>query len=433
MPQNTQKFVSFLADHFRPLEAMGRENTRFSSDDEIFAFLRRFDDSDKNFARLIGLMKEVEVLVELAGAWSLPHFLAEFLERLAERHALATPNVIRGWIEVLEKHVNKLVALIENSKHNVGSFDSETGQFLLRDIADVFKKIVRTVHDNCERISIEVAQYRLLTDVGYIRRRLLRLIELHDEYLEPIIGIVNVRGEFHNVTEQISNCCAHILHLCEDTSSFGEEVRYIQKDVVWLRQVILVRADEARRELAPLCEAAVRESKIAKGVNRALQAIREGQWHVLNLDQNLVAVEDKDGSFIHDRAFGHYLRLALDTTETPPPRISIAAPASLPIPITIEDILERLDLVEPLSDILSWILEMYNDISLDGAVQLFHDVLIRRPETSQNTAERLNYERGNLIVNATRWTWKGGEDDNGQSTPYAGRPLRNTQGSVQVT
>jgi hypothetical protein len=334
---------------------------------------------------------------------------------------------------VLEKHVNKLVALIENSKHDVGSFDSETGQFLLRDIADVFKKIVRTVHDNCERISIEVAQYRLLTDVGYIRRRLLRLIELHDEYLEPIIGIVNIRGEFHNVTEQISNCCAHILNLCEDTSSFGEEVRYIQKDVVWLRRVILVRADEARRELAPLCEAAVRESKIAKGVNRALQAIREGQWDVLNLDRNLVAIEDKDGTFIHDRGFGHYLRLALDTTETPPPRISIAAPASLPIPITIEDILERLDLVEPLSDILCWILEMYNDISLDGAVQLFHDVLIRRPETSQNTAERLNYERGNLIVNATRWTWKGGEDDNGQSTPYAGRPLRNTQGGVQVT
>lgn len=97
MPQNTQDFVNFLAAHFRPLEAMARESVRFSSDDEIVTFLRRFDDADKNLARLIGRMKELEVLVELAGAWSLPHFLAEFLERLAERHAsLLRPLSVAG-------------------------------------------------------------------------------------------------------------------------------------------------------------------------------------------------------------------------------------------------------------------------------------------------------------------------------------------------
>ena len=66
MPRNAQEFVSFVATHFRPVEAMCREHVRFASDDDIVSFLRRFSD-DKSVAKLIGRMREVGVLGRFGG------------------------------------------------------------------------------------------------------------------------------------------------------------------------------------------------------------------------------------------------------------------------------------------------------------------------------------------------------------------------------
>lgn len=96
MPRNVQEFISFIANHFRPLEAMCRQHARFSSDDEIVAFLRPFEESDKNLTRLIGRMRDVGILVELAGEWAPPPFLIEFIEKVSQRHALASPRVIQS-------------------------------------------------------------------------------------------------------------------------------------------------------------------------------------------------------------------------------------------------------------------------------------------------------------------------------------------------
>jgi hypothetical protein len=98
MPRNANDFVSFLANHFRPIEAMCKQRARFVTDDEIVAFLRPFEADDKNLNRLIGRMREAGVLMELAGEWSPPPFLVEFMEKLFDRHGLASPEVIQSWV-----------------------------------------------------------------------------------------------------------------------------------------------------------------------------------------------------------------------------------------------------------------------------------------------------------------------------------------------
>lgn len=264
MPRNAHEFVQFVANHFRPLEAMCRQHARFASDDEIASFLCPFEKEDKNLTRLIGRLREVGVLVELAGEWATPPFLAEFIEKVLERHALASPKVIQSWIETLQERVARLLSQIDSTSFDFGAFDSDACRFLLHEIADVFHTIVRTVQDNCERIASEVADYRTLEDAGRLRSRLNRLIQLHNEYLEPVIRIVDISGDFYAVAEQISTCCARIAILADGgASGIAEEARFVQKEVVWLRRVVVRRAEEARRELAPLCEAAIRESRIA--------------------------------------------------------------------------------------------------------------------------------------------------------------------------
>jgi hypothetical protein len=434
MPRNAQEFVEFVAKHFRPLEAMCRQRARFLSDDQIVAFLRPFAEEDKNLTRLIGRMREVGVLVELAGEWAPPPFLAEFIEKVSERHALASPKVIRSWVEALQKHVEELLSQINAASVDFDAFDADAGRFRLREISDIFQLIVRTVQENCERIAAEVGEYRMIEDASRLRRRLERLIYLHDEYLEPIIRIIDITGDFYAATEEVSNCCARLaVFVHRDGTSFGEEVRALQRDVVWLRRVVVRRAEEARRELAPLCEAAARESKIAKGVNRALEAVRVNNWEWLKLECHLIIVDEKDGTLFSDRGVESYLRGALEVASHPPPRVDTIKPRTLPIPLTPDDLIERLDMIESLDDLLGWVLEACDDVDLGAAVRLFHAIIEYRPDRARPTEERRDYERRDLVVNAAHWTWKRKDDANRNTAPHDRKPTRKARRSVPVT
>ena len=164
-----------------------------------------------------------------------------------------------------------------------------------------------------------------------------------------------------------------------DAREIADEARFMQKEVVWLRRVVVRQAEEARRELAPLCEAAIRESEIAKGANRALEAMRLGKWESLSLGENLSITEEKDGTLFSDLAVERFLRLAGRTKAISCPRVTTTSPQEMQIPLTAEDLIERLEVIESLEDLLSWILEICDDMDLDAVVRLFHVIIERQP------------------------------------------------------
>lgn len=433
MPRNPQEFISFVASHFRPLEAMCRQHKRFSSDDDIAVFLRPFEQDDKNLTKLINRMREVGVLVELAGEWALPPFLIEFIETLSDRHALASPKVIQGWVETLSSQVTALLKQIDLARFDFGEFDVDAGRFLLHEIADVFQTIVRTVQDNCDRIATEVAEYRLLEDGKRLRSRLNRLIYLHDEFLEPVIRIIDISGEFYAVTEQVSTCCARLAAFRDGSGdALGDESRFLQREVIWLRRVVVRRAEEARRELAPLCEAAARESKIAVGVNRALEAVRLRQWQLMNLEQILSIVEEKDGTVCSDLAIERFLRQVIQAKSQPTPRIPTTSPQLLRIPITPDDVLDRLAEIDSIEDLLDWVLNACEEIDFDSAMRLFHAIIELRPNQALPTNERLDYGHQNFVINAARWTWKGQANGDRTIDPADDHPARKARRGISV-
>jgi len=212
-----------------------------------------------------------------------------------------------------------------------------------------------------------------------------------------------------------------------------DEARIIHKEVVWLRRVVVRQAEEARRELAPLCEAALRESRIAKGVNRALDVIRLRQWQPLNIEQNLAIVDEKDSTLYSDLAVERFLRLAGETKACAPPRITTTSQQAMHMPLAPDDLIERLDLIESLDDLLAWVLDSCDDVDLDSAVRLFHVIIERRTDRARHTEMRKDYERRDLIVNATCWTWKGIADGDASNAPDDGRPAGKARRRVPIT
>lgn len=407
MKHNASEFVNFLASHYRPIEAMCRERVRFERDDEIASFLLRFEDDHKSVTRLIGRMREVGVLRELAGQWSPPPFLSDFMDKLAERHALASPKVIQGWIETIRDLVAKLAGILDTVQFSLDEQQTEDVRHLTQEIADVFQTVVRTVEENCERIANEVAEYRAIEDAHHLRARLSRLVQLQSEYLDPVMRILDVSGDLFDSTQQVSHCCTRLIvrssNHAED--SVADEAATLQRDVTWLRRVTVRRAEEARRELAPLCEAAARESKISVGVNRALEQIRRRSWQELQLEETLPITDEKDGSLFSDTAVMRFAEIAVQATPTQAPTIPSETVAVLPSPLTADELVEQLKLEQPIDDLLEWILNYNASLTADSAMRLFH-VLIGQCEQANPTELRHSYDRGVLSITAQCWTWR---------------------------
>lgn len=412
---------------------MCRQRARFASDGEITAFLRPFEQDDKNLGPLISAMRAKGVLMELAGEWRPPPFLIDFINQLALRHVLASPAVIRGWIQTLDGHVEKLLRQINAAEMELGATEPAESEAILRDIDETFQNIVRTVHDNCARIADEVAEYRKTEDASRLRSRLSRLIHLHVEYLEPVIRIVEVGGEFYTATEKVRICCSRIsAHPSALSGTLKENAKFLQREITWLGRVVVRGAEEARRELAPLCEAAARESQIARGVNRSLDAVIQGDWMVLALEKILPFVVEKDATTFSDQAIEQFLADVLTMESQPPPSVPPHPPETFAMPLTADDLIERLQEVASIPDLLDWVLDCYDDLELGDALRLFHAVVGREDTRCSHLNERKQYRRGNFAVEAVLWTWKDPDHGNGDFESNGGPPSRKSRGRVSV-
>lgn len=406
MPRSPREFVSFVARHYHLLVAMSDEPDGFQSDDEITAFIRSHTDSS-NPGRIAGDMKQLGVLNQSTGEWAMPPFLTRFLGALQERHILATPGVVRAWVNRLGDLAEKLSRLVNTDGGAQLALDDESGRDLLHEIGDSIYVVSTTISDNIERIGQEVTAYRSTEDSIVMRSRLRRLVELYEGYLEPVLTILDTTGSFQAVTQQIVTLCARITARERSVDSgLAADAGRLRRQVTWLRRTILRQADEASKELAPLCLAAARESNIARGVNRALMVIQEGRWGPLALSSLLQIVSDQDSSLAGDDAIAAFMQDAYKLRQQAPPRIVPEEPDSLAIPMSTTMLRERLDGIDEIDDLLAWInQECDGSVGADGSVNLLFRLIDMDRDRFQSDGQVLMYDYEQVAVEVHQWMW----------------------------
>lgn len=423
MPKNEREFVTYLSKHFRMVEAICARQIGFESSDELVAFLASQMDEPALAVRRANRLKDVGVLVQGAAGWMPPPFLVKFIRELRQRHVLASPEIVRGWIHQLDDFTKQLVREIEAIKTSVVSPDVDRVLALLHDIDYTFGEIVRIVHVNCERIALEVAEYRTTENLAQIKRRLNRLIELHDEYLWPLIQLVDINGSFYDVADKIAHACGQLTsHELSTPDSIRRQATSVRQLVVWLRMVVIRQAEEANRELAPLCLAAAQEHKIAKGVNRALEFARLGKWGELGIPSELQIIDDKNGPLFSDLAIERYLIDVQVFEQQPPPIVSMERPVELKADVTAVELVEQLDMDGGTDDLLDWVLGVNDKMELEKAIQLVHDAIVLKPEHAEPTDETKTYARNHFEADAHRWIWRTDENDDNSGTNYPDAP-----------
>ncbi|MGA2254053.1 MAG: hypothetical protein ABSG53_05270 [Thermoguttaceae bacterium] len=407
MPRNPQDFLRFLAENYHAVAAMCSLHRRFNSEEEIAAFLRLYDHEDRNQARKVSKMQDLRMLICGVSEWAPPAFLVTFMQQLHDHHAMATPEVIRGWVQSLDKCVSQVETIIEPVVAGTAILDEDRLLFLMVEIQSSIQTIVGNVEESCERITNEVAEFRTLEEAADIRNRLRRLIMLHDDYLDPIVRILDTQGEFQAVTDRVLASCSRLVVLEEnDPQGIGTLAGNVRRDLMWMRRQVLQRAHEAMKELGPLCEAAIRETRIAKGLNRALDAIREDNWDRLELHNRLHISDQRIQRLFSDRGVLSYIRLVLKARERQPPRLPPAAPAEEPQPWNTENLIAELTQGPDVADLLPWVQERCPGLGPDATFNLLRRIIAASPEMVHPTEVFSTYDVDCLTVRAAQWNWR---------------------------
>jgi len=407
MVRHPTELLRVLTRHYPLLSAMCRENRRFASDAELEAFCAGIIAPGSSAVAVAGRLREVGAVTQATGDWAPPPYLRAFLAELEQRHALASPGVVRGWIEKL----SALAAALEQQTSTpvARARGTDAGLIeLLDEITDTLASIVGTVSSNCDRIGAEVSRYRAEEDARQMRARLGRLIKLYSDYLEPVLGLIDIGGPFHQVCERIAASCAAIgvdAHLSVDSSA-GQVALATARDVVWVRRVTLRRALEANRELGPLCEAALRETTITRGVNRGLAAVAAGRWDLLDLVNSLQVVIDQDGPLVADRAAASFAAVVRQHRPEPPPLLEETAPALMEVPWSAATLLEDLWQIAEVADTLEWVCDRVGLRTADVPAGLLHDLLESVPEGFASSETARSYAFESVEVQACGWTWR---------------------------
>jgi hypothetical protein len=382
---------------------MSRERKRFQSDEDILAFLRAHSENDASPVRLMGVLKDQSLITHGRGDWSTPPFLNRFISDLHRRQRLASPEVVRGWVESLEGHVRELARAI--GALGLGGADPTEDQFvrLFEDVLDTFDAVIQTVEDNCARIAVEVQEYRNLEDVTTMRARLDRLCWLYDRYLEPVIEVIDLSGPFYAVTDELAKCCERIGEL---GGRIAVDARHAAEEVRWVRQQVVRNAAEAGRELGSIRQIYLRESMLSRGINRALEAASEDQWGRLALDASFRISEDKDFGLFLNRQVESYLKRAFEHRREDYPKIEADGPDHLVLPTSVEELLEMLAERQSLSDLLGWMAATLDGQRADSVLKLFQAVLRIEAARVNPGDDSLCHQLGGIRVETTRWRWE---------------------------
>lgn len=152
----------------------------------------------------------------------------------------------------------------------------------------------------------------------------------------------------------------------------------------------------------------MRESAIARGVNRALEAISSGDWQRLDLDRQLAVIVAPDGPLLNDRAAVACLLAARSFRDTPPPLLGPEEPASMEVPWTVASLREELDKAGAAEDVFEWICERVGRDQPDPPAALLHDLIEAAPEClSVVGSETHQYPFARIEVEGRVWAWNG--------------------------
>ncbi|SED86042.1 Mks condensin complex protein MksB [Pseudomonas coleopterorum] len=389
-----KRVLRALADHWALLEPLCEH---FDQGTLSLVELRqqlaaqRLDSTAQEITSLLDTWIRLDILVPVAKSpnrFELNAQIHDFLAYLRREHRLGLCLEIEAYL----RHLERLAGHIQDA------FDIRDGNDLARQlrlldmrVRDVLKKLA-----NDEQALVAVAERAKTRDRQVdLRQRYAEVLATWDEYVEPMIQLVNADGAFEQGVRKVENVLLRLLgeqqrlgHLVDDDMLLRTHARILE-----MQTCAQLTLRHARELLLPLREEARRHNAVTRGAALALSAIRRKGLDAVP-QAALPLFSRPQSTFLGSASQVEAYVYALARFEAKPAPFPKAhksdTAGSQRAPRTVKEMLERCEHALPMPDLMLWLLDQEPDGATDELLYWFSR-LSRDKRFARQRLERRDY------------------------------------------
>lgn len=337
---------------------------------QLAAFLP--EGTPQDITGLLDTWIRLDILVPVAKSpnrFELNAQIHDFLAYLRREHRLGLCLEIEAYL----RHLERLAVHIQEA------FDIRDGNDLARQlrvldmrVRDVLKKL-----DNDEQALVAVAERAKTSDRQIpLRQRYAEVLATWDEYVEPMIQLVNADGAFEQGVRKVENVLLHLLGEQQRLGQLIDDDRLLRTHarILEMQTSAQLTLRHARELLLPLREEARRHNAVTRGAALALAAIRRKGLDAVP-QAALPLFTRPQSNFLGTASQVEAYVYALARFEPTPARFPRPEKADRPptsrAPRTAREMLERCEQSLPLPDLMQWLLEQEQTGETDDLLYWF--------------------------------------------------------------
>ena len=312
---------------------------------------------------------------------------------------------MKAIIGALEDTTSRLAESLENPG-DAGSLSQ--AELALKAACELFYEAVDRLEQTCLAIETEVVKYRGDASMPFraVKASLRHLLDLYGNYLVPLVDVIDLNGLFVVTSNRLLNCCERLFADPNCPPALAEQAQISHDAVMWQRQRTLHYTASIRHELEPLYQIALRDSKIAKGINRVHTIFASNPAALAGLLDLARIEESRDANFLCDDSIRNEFRRLRNYEPPLPPTIAPFAVSELTLPPQFAQLRDAL-LDEPcVPDLIEWLSERCGTANADHVLKCLSR-LYNECGRSMTALDAMRcYEFENIFVNAHIWEWR---------------------------
>lgn len=407
MARNPHEFLKFVLDNLQPLLDISSERRRFPSIEDVELPFRRVLDEGSHVRKRVDDMISLGVLIPAAGEWVMPAYVREFLQRLQEQYTASAPGVVKAIVSQLQE---TLEGLADGIDHRELPLSAAKVERTLKQACELFYDAVDRMEQTCLAIEAEVVKYRAARDTREVKASLQHLLTLYEQYLIPLVDVIDLNGLFVTTSNRLLTCCERVLGDVGWSSEVADQARVSLDAVLWQRHRTLKNTEAVRYELEPLYQMALRDSQISRGINR-LHTLFSASDQALNSLLHLARIEEsRDASFLCNESIRNEFRRLQGYVPPLPPLLTPATPREGKLQPQFRELRDELQVQAFVPDLMEWLGERCGRADADYVLKCLSRLYFDsgRYMAALDTARTYEFEL--VTIQAHVWEWRNSDE-----------------------
>jgi hypothetical protein len=273
---SAKKILKCLDEDWPVLEALANRSQlySFSFQDVQALFSRHFPQlsSEQVFREAQKLLAQ-EILIPQAKSsqFELNRSVLEFIQFLTQEHNLGTVGDIQSRIDELDRLRSRLdTAVRQKDVHEMRRF--------VRLMDERVREVVKHFRKNESAILHLVDKAKADDSKLSLARRYAAVMEAFDEYIEPVLQMIDINGPFQHSIETLEHCLSDLIQFIEDTgfmSGDKEPLVQLRTRLLDMNQIGRESLTRSTDVLMPLREELRKNTLISRNASLVLATLRK--------------------------------------------------------------------------------------------------------------------------------------------------------------